>query len=53
MIPRERMTSSVIWMSSDQLRGSWKTKMAEMGVAEKSTLCVGISESQSGCLVEV
>ena len=37
MIPRDCMTSIMIWTSSAQLRGSWKTKMADIGVIEKST----------------
>jgi len=37
MIPRDWMTSIMIWTSSAQLRGSWKTKIADIGVVEKST----------------
>ena len=36
IMPRERTTSRMTWMSSDQLRGSWKTKIAESGMFEKS-----------------
>jgi hypothetical protein len=36
MIPRDSMTSVMTWISSAQLRGSWKTKTADIGVVEKS-----------------
>ncbi len=41
IMPRERMTSRMTWMSSDQFRGSWKTKIAEIGMFEKSACCYG------------
>ena len=39
IIPRDCMTSTTSWISSAQLRGSWNTKTADIGVVEKSMAC--------------